>query len=80
MGFIVAFNGEIDEHEAQSILTRLKANANSAVAAAVEEAEAEADIEHFVGHRRGESTQLTASPSLEENRDPQSVPGSQHHP
>ena len=78
MGFIVAFNGEIDEHEAQSILTRLKANANSAVAAAVEEAEA--DIEHFVGHRRGESTQLTASPFLEENRDPQSVPGSQHHP
>src|SRR5258707_6911381 len=49
VGFIAAFNGEIDEHEAQSILTRLKANANSAVAAAAEEAEA--DIEHFVEHR-----------------------------
>jgi hypothetical protein len=50
VGFIAAFNGEIDEHEARAILTRLKANANSAVAAAAEEAEA--DIEHFVGHRR----------------------------
>ena len=57
VGFIAAFNGEIDEHEAQSILTRLKANANSAVAAAAEEAEA--DIEHFVGHRhRGEDVEL----------------------
>jgi hypothetical protein len=57
VGFIAACNGEIDEHEAQSILTRLKANANSAVAAAVEEAEA--DIEHFAGHRkRGEDVEL----------------------
>src|SRR5271169_636983 len=57
VGFIAAFNGEIDEHEAQSILTRLKANANPAVAAAAEEAEA--DIEHFVGHRqRGEDVEL----------------------
>jgi hypothetical protein len=57
VGFIAAFNGEIDEHEAQCILTRLKANANSAVAAAAEEAEA--DIEHFVGHRqRGEDVEL----------------------
>ena len=57
VGFIAAFNGEIDEHEAQSILTRLKANANSAVAAAAEEAEA--DIEYFVGHReRGEDVEL----------------------
>lgn len=57
VGFIAAFNGEIDEHEAQSILTRLKANANSAVAAAAREAEA--DIEHFVGHRqRGEDIHL----------------------
>ena len=57
VGFIAAFNGEIDEHEAQSILTRLKANANSAVAGAAEEAEA--DIEHFVGHRkRGEDVEL----------------------
>ena len=57
VGFIAAFNGEIDEHEAQSILTLLKANANSAVAAAVKEAEA--DIEHFVGHRqRGEDVEL----------------------
>lgn len=57
VSFIAAFNGEIDEHEAQSILTRLKANANSAVAAAAEEAEA--DIEHFVGHRqRGEDVRL----------------------
>jgi hypothetical protein len=59
VGFIAAFNGEIDEQEAQSILTRLKANANSAVAAAAEEAEA--DIEHFVGHRqRGENVELVA--------------------
>lgn len=57
VGFIAAFNGEIDQHEAQPILTRLKANANSAVAAAAEEAEA--DIEHFVGHRqRGEDVEL----------------------
>jgi hypothetical protein len=57
VGFIAAFNGEIDEHEAQSILTRLKANANSAVAAAAQEAEA--DIEHFVGQRqRGEDVEL----------------------
>ena len=57
VGFIAAFNGEIDEHEAQSILTRLKANANSAVAAAAEEAEA--DIEHFVEQRqRGEDVEL----------------------
>jgi len=57
VGFIAAFNGEIDEHEAQSILTLLKANANSAVAAAAKEAEA--DIEHFVGHRqRGEDVEL----------------------
>ena len=57
VGFIAAFNGEIDEHEAQSILTRLKANANSAVAAAAEEAEA--DIEHFIGHRqRGGDVEL----------------------
>jgi hypothetical protein len=57
VGFIAAFNGEIDEYEAQSILTRLKANANSAVAAAAREAEA--DIEHFVGHRqRGEDVEL----------------------
>lgn len=59
VGFIAAFNGEIDEHEAHSILTRLKANANSTVAAAA--AEAEADIEHFVGHRkRGEDVDLVA--------------------
>jgi len=59
VGFIAAFNGEIDEHEAQSILTRLKANANSAVAAAAEEAEA--DIEHFVEQRqRGEDVELVA--------------------
>jgi hypothetical protein len=51
VGFIAAFNGEIDQHEAQFILTRLKANANSAVAEAAEEAEA--DIAHFVGHRQG---------------------------
>jgi hypothetical protein len=57
VGFIAAFNGEIDEPEAHSILTRLKANTNSAVAAAAEEAEA--DIEHFVGHRqRGEDVEL----------------------
>ena len=57
VGFIAAFNGEIDEHEAQSILTRLKANANSAVAVAAEEAEA--DIAHFVGHRqRGQNVEL----------------------
>jgi len=57
VGFIAAFNGEIDEHEAQSILSRLKANANSAVAAAAEDAEA--DIEHFVGHRqRSEDVEL----------------------
>jgi len=57
VGFIAAFNGEIDEHEARSILTQLRANANSAVAAAAEEAEA--DIEHFVGHRqRGEDVAL----------------------
>ena len=57
VGFIAAFNGEIDEPEAQSILTRLKANANSAVAAAAKEAEA--DIEHFVGHRqRGQHVAL----------------------
>ena len=57
VGFIAAFNGEIDEHDALSILTRLKTNANSAVAAAAEEAEA--DIEHFVGHRqRGEDVAL----------------------
>ena len=57
VGFIAAFNGEIDEHEAQSILTRLKANANPAVAAAAEEAEA--DIEHFVGNRqRGVDVEL----------------------
>ena len=57
VGFIAAFNGEIDEHEAHSILTRLKANANSAVAAATEEAEA--DIRHFVRHRqRGEDVEL----------------------
>lgn len=57
VGFIAAFNGEIDEHEAQSILARLKANANSAVAAAA--AEAQADIEHFVGHRqRGDDVEL----------------------
>jgi len=57
VGFIAAFNGEIDEYEAQSILTRLKANANSDVAAAAEEAEA--DIEHFVRHRqRGENVEL----------------------
>jgi len=57
MGFIAAFNGEIDEHEAQSILTRLKAIANSAVAAAAEEAEV--NIEHFVGHRKsGEDVEL----------------------
>jgi hypothetical protein len=57
VGFIAAFNGEIDEPEAQSILTRLKANANSAVAAAA--GEAEADIEHFVRHRqRGEDVEL----------------------
>jgi hypothetical protein len=57
VSFISAFNGEIDEHEAQAILIRLKTNANSAVAAAAEEAEA--DIEHFVGHRqRGEDVEL----------------------
>jgi hypothetical protein len=57
VGFIAAFYGEIDEHEAQSILTRLKANGNSAVAAAAEEAEA--NIEHFVEHRqRGEAVEL----------------------
>jgi hypothetical protein len=57
VGFIAAFNGEIDEHEAQSILTRLKANANSAVGAAAEEAES--DIEYFVVHRqRGEDVEL----------------------
>lgn len=57
IGFIAAFNGEIDEHEAQSILIRLKANANPAVAEAAEEAEAE--IEHFVSHRqRGENIEL----------------------
>ena len=57
VGFIAAFNGEIDQHEAQSILIRLKANANSAVAAAAEEAQA--DIEYFVGHRqRGEDVEL----------------------
>jgi len=57
VGFIAAFNGEIDEHEARSILTRLKANANSAVVAAAEEAES--DIEHFVVHRqRGEDVEL----------------------
>jgi hypothetical protein len=57
LGFIAAFNGEIDEHEARSILTRLKANANSAVAAAVEEAEA--DIEHFIQRRQcGEDIEL----------------------
>ena len=57
VGFIAAFNGEIDEYEAQCILNRLKANANSAVAAAAEEAEA--DIEHFVRHRqRGEGVEL----------------------
>jgi hypothetical protein len=57
VGFIAAFNGEIDEPEAQFILTRLKTNANSAVAVAAEEAEA--DIEHFVGHRRrGEDVEL----------------------
>jgi hypothetical protein len=50
VGFIAAFNGEIDEDEAQSILNRLKTNANSAVAAAAEEAEAV--IEHFVSHRQ----------------------------
>jgi hypothetical protein len=57
VGFIAAFNGEIDEHAAQSILTQLKTNANSAVAAAAEEAEL--DIEHFV-HRRqcGEHIEL----------------------
>jgi hypothetical protein len=52
VGFIAAFNGEIDEPEARSILTRLKVNANSAVATAAQEAEA--NIEHFLGHdRRG---------------------------
>ena len=57
VSFIAAFNGEIDGHEAESILTRLKANANSTVAAAVEEAEA--DIEHFVVRRhRGEGVEL----------------------
>jgi hypothetical protein len=57
VGFIAAFNGEIDEPEAQSILSRLKANANSAVVAAAEEAEA--NIKHFVGHRqRGEDVEL----------------------
>jgi hypothetical protein len=57
VGFIAAFNGEIDEDEAQSILIQLKANTNSAVAAAAHEAEA--DIEHFVGHRgRGEDVDL----------------------
>ena len=57
VGFIAAFNGEINEPEAQSILSRLKGNANSAVAAAA--AEAEADIEYFVGHRqRGEDVEL----------------------
>ena len=57
VGFIAAFNGELDEHEAQSILSGLKANANSAVAAAAEEAEA--DLVHFVGHRqRGEDVEL----------------------
>lgn len=57
VGFIAAFNGEIDEHEAQSLLARLKVNSNPAVAAAAEEAEA--DIEHFVGHRqRGEDVEL----------------------
>jgi hypothetical protein len=57
VGFIAAFNGEIDEDEAQSILTRLKGNANSAVAAAA--AEAQADIEHFIGHRqRGDDVEL----------------------
>ena len=57
VGFIAAFNGEIDEHEARSILTSLKANANSDVAAAAEEAEA--NIEHFVGNRqRGEDVEL----------------------
>ena len=59
VGFVAALNGEIDEPEAQSILTRLKANPNSAVAAAA--VEAEADIEHFVGHRqRGEDVELVA--------------------
>jgi hypothetical protein len=57
VGFIAAFNGEIDEFEARSILTRLKANAHSAVADAAEEAEAV--IEHFVSHRqRGENVEL----------------------
>jgi hypothetical protein len=57
VGFIAAFNGEINQNEAQSILTPLKANANRAVAAAAEEAEA--DIEHFVRHRqRGGDVEL----------------------
>jgi hypothetical protein len=59
LGFIAAFNGEIDEPEAQSILIRLKASANSAVAEDAKEAEA--DIEHFVEHRqRGEDVELVA--------------------
>jgi len=58
LAFIAAFNGEINEQEARSILSRLKTRPNTAVVSAAEEAEA--DIDHFVRRRReGEDIDLT---------------------
>jgi hypothetical protein len=48
--FIAAFNGDIDENIVGPILIRLKARPSASVSGAAEEAEA--DIEHFVRHRR----------------------------
>jgi len=49
-GFIGAFNGAVDENIVGPILIRLKAHSSASVSGAAEEAEA--DIEHFVRHRR----------------------------
>ncbi|HLJ88958.1 MAG TPA: hypothetical protein VKZ53_19215 [Candidatus Angelobacter sp.] len=50
LGFLAAFNGQIDEAAASHILTRLKNHPTASVKNAAEEAQA--DIDHFVKSRR----------------------------
>jgi hypothetical protein len=50
LGFIAAFNGEIDEAAVRPVLSRLKASPSAHVVNAAEDAETE--IDHFVKARR----------------------------
>ena len=57
LGFIAAFNGDIDIEKAERIIGRLKNHPNPSVVNAAQEAQA--DIEHFVERRQmGEDVSL----------------------